>query len=396
MHFLLLKSIFHFLYAWQILSACCAFHWNGSIQRVNTTKDMRGVWVFWGKWGAGLRLCNCKMWGVITKRRCAKVPWWWDWLKSGAGLQEEGERSLFTTVEVRMYDGMCQENLQWIGGTFSVPEDRETQSSSSANSSATAPRQSERWIWAQFAPQQRALGEGTIRKCSQLPLLSWQGPVTPLTSEEQRMIRMFCSPEAETVFSPSPHTSHPITEPVAYGCHRFQSDRKWSSWGEGGWKKPTKFIFCLFSMAVLSENSQGHEFWVKVRCMYRGLSCLKCFTVLCIGKGKPVKLQEKSSVKKMVLKTWEMHCGWILRESIIYASFLLGYPWHELLVTVGGKTQSCTDYLFNLYNSFSVLCCVRLCLHGPLGSKWIFDCYSHQQGSHQCLFFFFLFFPSLK
>lgn len=67
--------------------------------------------------------------------------------------------------------------------------------------------------------------------------------------------------------------------------------------------KPTKFILCLFSMAVLSENSQGHEFWVKIRCMYRGISCLKYFTVLCIGKGKSVKLQEKSSVKKMVLKT---------------------------------------------------------------------------------------------
>lgn len=43
----------------------------------------------------------------------------------------------------------------------------------------------------------------------------------------------------------------------------------------------------------------------------------------------------------------------ILKESIIYASFVLGIPWHELLVTGGGKTQSYVEYSFNLYNSFS-------------------------------------------
>lgn len=64
--------------------------------------------------------------------------------------------------------------------------------------------------------------------------------------------------------------------------------------------------------------------------------------------------------------------------------FLLGFPWHQLLVTVGGKTQGDTDYLFNLYKSFSVLCYVTLFLHGLLGSKWIFDPCSHQQGGHQC------------
>lgn len=67
--------------------------------------------------------------------------------------------------------------------------------------------------------------------------------------------------------------------------------------------KTTKFILCLFSMAVLSENSQVHEFWAKISYMHRGISCRRCFAVLCIGKGKSGKLQETSSVKKMVLKT---------------------------------------------------------------------------------------------
>lgn len=144
---------------------------------------------------------------------------------SRASLQEEGERSLFTPVEVSMYDGRWQENPQWMGGTFSASEDRETQSSSSATSSATLPGQSQRWIWAQCALQQRDLGEGTIRKCSQVPLLSWRGPVIPLTSEEQRMIRVCCSPEGKTCLKPHSST-----------CHSFQSDRKWSSWGEEGGK----------------------------------------------------------------------------------------------------------------------------------------------------------------
>lgn len=48
---LLLISIFHILYAWQTLSACCVFQWTGSIQRVNTMKDMRGLGVFWGSRG---------------------------------------------------------------------------------------------------------------------------------------------------------------------------------------------------------------------------------------------------------------------------------------------------------------------------------------------------------
>lgn len=43
---------------------------------------MRSFWVFLGGRGAGSRLGNCKMWGVITNRRYTKVPWWWDWLKS--------------------------------------------------------------------------------------------------------------------------------------------------------------------------------------------------------------------------------------------------------------------------------------------------------------------------
>lgn len=48
--------------------------------------------------------------------------------------------------------------------------------------------------------------------------------------------------------------------------------------------KPTKFIICLFSRswAVLSENSQGHEVWVKIRCMYRGIPCLRCFMKSCV------------------------------------------------------------------------------------------------------------------
>jgi len=41
--------------------------------------------------------------------------------------------------------------------------------------------------------------------------------------------------------------------------------------------------------------------------------------------------------------------------------FVLGFSWHERLVTVGGYTV----HLLNMCNSFSVLCCVRLCLHGP-------------------------------
>lgn len=160
--------------------------------------------------------------------------------------------------------------------------------------------------------------------------------------------------------------------------------------------KPTKFILCLFWMAVLSENSQEGA-WV----MGKGKVHVQrdfLFKVFCspVYWKREVRygLQETSSVKKMVLKTWEEHCGCILKESIIYASFLLGKPWHELLVTVGGKTQSYIEYLFNPYYSFSHLCYVKVCLHSPLGSKWISERNSHQWESHQCLFLFF--FPSLK
>lgn len=107
--------------------------------------------------------------------------------------------------------------------------------------------------------------------------------MTPLNSKEQRMIGMCCSPEGEIVFSPSPHASIPKTEPVAYGCHSFQSDRKWSSWEEEGNKAYQVYPlpFCM-SWAVPSENSQGHEVWVKIRCMYRGVSCLRCFMKSCV------------------------------------------------------------------------------------------------------------------
>lgn len=48
---LLLKSIFNFLYAWQTLSVCWAFHWTGSIQRVNVMKNMRIFGFFEGAGG---------------------------------------------------------------------------------------------------------------------------------------------------------------------------------------------------------------------------------------------------------------------------------------------------------------------------------------------------------
>lgn len=46
--------------------------------------------------------------------------------------------------------------------------------------------------------------------------------------------------------------------------------------------------------------------------MYRGISCARCFTKSCVLEGvgvagKSVKLQETSSVKKMVLKTREKY-----------------------------------------------------------------------------------------
>lgn len=105
------------------------------------------------------------------------------------------------------------------------------------------------------------------------------------------------------------------------------------------------------------------------------------------GTGNMIYLQLNASKCHWAWK-W-LAGGWILRGNIMHASpFRQGFPWHQLLVTVEGKTQGYTDYLFNLYNSFFVLCYVRLCLHGPLGSKWIFDPCSHQQGCHQCSLFF--------
>lgn len=225
------KHLPFFFYAWKTFSVCWAFCWTGSIQRVNTMKDMRVFWVFWGDGGlvpGYVILSNFNlMWGVITKRRHAKVPWLWDWLKSwqqsrsprrGREVSFHTSRSQYVWWEVT---GEPTVN----GWDFFCLRGQGKSIQSSATSSATSPGQSQRWIWAQCALQQRDLGEGTIRKCSQVPLLSWRGPVTPLTSEEQRMIRVCCSPEGKTCLKPHSWT-----------CHSFQRDRKWSSWGKEGGK----------------------------------------------------------------------------------------------------------------------------------------------------------------
>lgn len=143
----------------------------------------------------------------------------------------------------------------------------------------------------QNSVQQTALGEGSIRECSQVLPLSWQGlrmsPMDPVTSEEQRMIRMLCCnlKERFLLLHPMPQVPQLNLRLTAAAACKVTANQVAEGWRA---TKSTKFILCLFSMsrAVLSENSQGLEGCDRDKVHVQRYFLRKVFyEVLRIGKG---------------------------------------------------------------------------------------------------------------
>lgn len=168
-----------------------------------------------------------------------------------------------------------------MGRTFSVSEDRETQPSPSATSTATHSKVNLSIVCTpgvhQKLVQQTALG-----MLPSTTVVQGQAQCT-LAFEEQRMIRTLCCSPGGEISSASSHVPNTTAEPAAYATAcKVTGDQ--TDKGKRG-TKPIQFILCLFSIpwAVLPESSQGLEGCHKYKVhMHRYFLVYK---VLCTTKG---------------------------------------------------------------------------------------------------------------